>query len=224
MPMPTPNATKIQINSTILYMMDIGLSDDENFPHLDDRSSPLVRVTFPGAAHVSIAFQDRPYEDIYRDLAESRAYNIKMLDGALIQMTYQFLRGVLLHHRLGFFPSPSLGEFQNDPQTYYDDELYADMVASDIVHVPLRFDYDSRDAFDRAPSHPKSHLTLGQYRNCRIPVSAPLTPIQFVDFILRNFYHTAHEQFADKLPVVSATFPVSILPQEQKVIHIAVPI
>ena len=117
-------------------------SDDQNFPFLDDTHRPVLRVSFPGADHISSAMRDRPYEQIYRDLAESRAYNIKMLDGALVQMTYQFVQRDLLNHRLAFFPSPSLREFENDPESYLYDELYADVVAESIVHVPMRFDYD----------------------------------------------------------------------------------
>jgi hypothetical protein len=40
-------------------------------------------------------------------------------------------------------------------------------------------------------NHPKSHLTLGQYPNRRIPVNAPISPARFMKFVLRNFYHTA---------------------------------
>lgn len=221
--MPTPNATRTQIYDIVLYMMDTGLSDDQNFPVLDDRERPLLRVSFPGAEHVGIALRDRPYEEIYRDLADSRAFNIKMLDGALVQMTYQFVRGGLMNHRLAFFPSPSLAEFQNDPQSYFDDDLYADIVANNIVHVPLRFDYDASEDLHQVLTHPKSHLTLGQYMNCRVPVSAPLTPLQFIDFLLRSFYHTAYQNYAAKLPATSARFPDSILPAERGVVHIVVP-
>ena len=221
--MPTPNGAKIQIDDIIHYMMDTGLSDDQNFPYLDNRKRLSVRISFPGAEDIDIARQDRPYEEVYKDLAISRAYNVKMLDGALIQMTYQFGPPGLQHHRLAFFPSPSLGEFQNDPQSYLEDHLYADIVANSIVHVPMRFDYDSRANLHRGLAHAKSHLTLGQYRNCRIPVSAPLTPLQFMGFILRNFYHTAYENYASKLPTASARFPDSILPAERRVVHIVAP-
>ena len=219
--MPTPNATSVQISDIVLYMMDTGLSDDQNFPYLDDREPPLIRVSFPGAEHIGVALRDRPYEEIYRDLAGSRAFNIKMLDGALVQMTYQFAHGELLNHRLAFFPSPSLAEFQNDPQSYFNDDLYVDIVASNIVHVPLRFDYDA--SVHQLLTHPMSHLTLGQYRNCRIPVSAPLTPLQFIDFVLRNFYHTAYWNYAAKLPRTSGRFPETILIEERDVVHIKIP-
>ena len=221
--MPTPIATKVQVEQIVRFMMSNGLSDDDNPAYLDDSARPLVRVSFPGAEYIGHALRDRPYEEIYKDLADSRAFNIKMLDGALVQMTYQFVQGGLDKHRLAFLPSPSLAEFQNDPQVYFGDDLYADIVASNIVHVPIRFDYDASEDIHRVLIHPKSHLTLGQYRNCRIPVSAPLTPLQFTDFILRNFYHTVYRNFAAKLPATSARFPASILPAERGVVHIVVP-
>ena len=221
--MPTPNGTKVQIDQIVLYMMETGLSDDQNFPHLDDRMRPLIRVSFLGAEHISAGLRNRPYEDIYRELTDSRAYNIKMLDGALIQMAYQFGHDGLLSHRLAFFPSPYLGLFQDDPHSYIYDELYTDVVANSIVHVPMRFDYDTKEDLHRVLTHPKAHFTLGQYKNCRIPVSAPLTPLQFIDFILRNFYHTAYEKYAGKLPTATSMFPDSIHPDERRVVHIVVP-
>ena len=221
--MPSPNSTKVQIDRIVYFLMETGLADDQNFPFFDDKRSPVLRVSFQGADHISDAMRNRPYEQIYRDLTESRAYNIKMLDGALIQMTYQFVRGDLLNHRLAFFPSPSLREFQNDPESYLDDELYADIVADSIVHVPIRFDYDSSEELHKVITHPKSHFTIGQYRNCRIPVSGPLTPLQFIDFILRNFYHTAFANYTDKLPANGSRFPDSIQPAERRVVHIVVP-
>ena len=221
--MPTPNSAKMQIDRILYFLIEAGLADDQNFPFLDDTHRPVLRVSFPGADHISSAMRDRPYEQIYRDLAESRAYNIKMLDGALVQMTYQFVHHELLNHRLAFFPSPSLREFQNDPEGYLYDELYADIVAESIVHVPMRFDYDSSEELHKVLTHPKSHFTIGQYQNCRIPVSSPLTPLQFIDFILRNFYHTAFESYTNKLPANGSRFSDSIQPEERRVVHIVVP-
>ena len=221
--MPTPSGTKIQIDQIVRYMTDTDLSDAQNFPCLDYRNRPLVGVSFPGAEHIPNAMDDRPYEEIYGDLVRLRVFNVKMLDGALIQMTYQFNQRTLVKHRLAFFPSPYLGDFESDPQTYYDDELYADIVANNIVHVPIRFDYDARDDLHKILTHPKSHLTLGQYKNCRIPVTSPLTPLQFIDFILRNFYYTAHVEHSGRLPNVNAKFPTSISPAERGVVHIAAP-
>ena len=172
---------------------------------------------------MSVALRNLPYDEIYNELIQKRAYNLKLLDGGLIQMMYAFGNRTLTKHRLAFFSSPHIDEFQNNPEIYLEDEIYADVVARNIVAFPIRFDYDAGDDTHQELVHPKSHLTLGQYQNCRIPVTAPLTPEHFMDFILRNFYHTAFTQFADKSPNFSSSFADSILQSERGVIHMTIP-
>jgi hypothetical protein len=91
------------------------------------------------------------------------------------------------------------------------------------TRFPIRFDYDMREGIYQELEHPKSHLTLGQYENCRIPVSSPLTPFYFIQFILRNFYHTAHNKYADRLPRFGQIFDETIMAAEKQVIHIQIP-
>ena len=146
-----------------------------------------------------------------------------MLDGALLQMMYLFDNGILHRHRLAFFPSPHLEEFQNNPEIYLEDERYADVVARNIVPFPLRFDFDASERTSQNHLHPKSHVTLGQYENCRIPVTAPLTPVRFVEFILRNFYYTAFSQVVDKYPGFGGSFADSITQSERRMVHIVIP-
>ena len=216
--MPTPNQVERQINELTNYLVKKSLAYDQCLAFQRSISSGSVEVTFQNAKHASIALKDRSYKDIYQHLKQDRAYNVKMLDGALIQMMYKFTAGTLQRHRLAFFPAPDLEEFQNNPDIYQYDEIYADVIAKNIVPFPVRFDYDARIG-----PHPKSHLTLGQYKHCRIPVTAPMTPFWFIDFILRNFYHIASERYADGLPAQAGSFDKSISPTEQDIVHMVVP-
>ena len=220
--MPTPRQISEQINALIGYLVEKGLADDQGFAFQRSMRGNRVQVTFEGSEHLSIALRNRAYDEIYRRIVQARAYNVKMLDGALIQMMYEFAGPTLQRHRLAFFPAPHLEDFQNDPDLYLEDAIYADVVAKNIVPFPVRFDYHARDDQRELP-HPKSHLTLGQYENCRIPVTAPMTPFWFVDFVLRNFYHTAFQRDADGLPARGGAFAESILPTERDVIHVVVP-
>ena len=103
--MPNPSQTVKQINVLIGYLMQAGLADSEH--HAFQRGSRnTAEVTFRGAVNVSIALKSRFYREIYDQLREVGAYNARMLDGALIQMTYDFAKGILTRHRLAFFPSP----------------------------------------------------------------------------------------------------------------------
>ena len=221
--MPTPGNIKRQIDAIVRYLVEIGLAGDQNFAFQREVTGGLVEVTFPQASHVSIALKDRSYNEIYEHLSLERAYNAKMPDGALIQMMYLFAGTTVQRHRLAFFPAPHLEEFQNNPEIYLEDQIYADVISRSIVPFPLRFDYDARVGSHQEVHHPKSHLTLGQYEKCRIPVTAPLTPFWFTEFILRNFYHTAFLSYADQLPTFKENFGETILPAEKKVIHIQIP-
>ena len=220
--MPSPSDIQKQINDLITYLVKISLADDQCFAFQRAAGDNSVQVTFAGSEHVSIALRNLPYHEIHRRLEQERAYNVKMLDGALVQMMYLFADETLQRHRLAFFPSPHLEEFQNNPDIYQEDEMYADVVARNIVPFPVRFDYDVQEAYQEF-AHPKSHLTLGQYQNCRIPVTAPVMPFRFIDFVLRNFYHTAFVRQADGLPVRNGSFAEAIRPAERSVAHLVIP-
>lgn len=146
-----------------------------------------------------------------------------MPDGALVQLNYVYEDSCLRRHRLAFFPSPDLEEFQNNPEIYLEDEVYADVIARNIVPFPIRFDFDSNDDCHKPVHHAKSHLTLGQYQNCRIPVSGPLSPFWFVTFVLRNFYHTAFLRYAERAPQFNEAFDESIIVEERRVVYVQVP-
>ena len=218
-----PERIRRQINELISYLMKVGLADDQNSAFWRSAKAKVVQITFKGSEHVSIALRDREYNEIYRVLAQQRAYNVKMLDGALIQMMYEFIDSHLHRHRLAFFPAPNLEEFQNDPEVYLADEIYADVTSKNIVPFPIRFDYDARGESHRELTHPKSHLSLGQYSNCRIPVTSPLVPSWFIDFVLRNFYDSETTRYVEKLPASNYSFDRSISSAECSIIHVAVP-
>lgn len=180
-------------------------------------------ASFPGAEHVSAAMKNQDYRWTYRHLLKKRAYSAIMLDGAIVQIMYRFDRSELAAHRLAFFPAPQLGEFQRAAELYLHDELFVEVVARTTTPTLVRFDYDASDDRHQPVTHPKSHLTLGRYQGCRIPVAAPLTPYRFMDFLLRNFYDTANRPYSNDLPRSTARFRDTIDAREQDVLHVAVP-
>jgi len=216
-------AVKAQVDSIIAYLVEVGLAGDQNFAVQRTGAGGMVEITFPHAEHMSVALRDRAYQEIYDHLEHERAYSVKLPDGALIQMMYIFAGGNIERHRLAFYPSPHLEEFQGNPDIYMEDAIYADIVAKNIVPFPVRFDYDSRDDVYIEIDHARSHLTLGQYENCRIPVTAPLMPFWFIDFILRNFYNTAYRRYADDLPKFADMFAECISASERSVVHVQIP-
>jgi len=212
---------KCDMDDLLLSLIEKGLADDQNSNVLRQLSGRKWEVSFGGAEHVKIAMDDIDYADIYRELSNKRSYNAKLIDGGLLQMMYCFEETDLVKHRLSYYPSPNLRPFQEDPEAYLRDELFQDIVSRRIVPFPMRFDFDKAAAQD--VDHPHCHLTLGDIKGCRIPVSAPLTPRWFIEFILRNFYQTNEHDFVCWLPNHRLSFADTITHDECRLIHIVVP-
>lgn len=206
----------------LLYsMIELGIVDDQNFPFPRQISNNRWEISFNGAEGISCAINYESYEELYRELWQNRLYNAKLVDGGLLQLLYQFDEERLIKHRLAFYPSPTLRPFQDIPQDYMEDQLYIEIVSRRLIPFPLRFDFDLNAARD--VEHPQCHLTLGDAKGCRIPVSAPLTPRWFIEFILRNFYQTQNYNFVANLPNHYFFFDLTITDRERGLIHMIIP-
>lgn len=221
--MPRPQAIRSQVERLTADLIELSLCNDQRFPTMGRLADGRIQIGFSAECDISVALRNLPYRDIYGELDRARAYNLRMLDGALVQLMYRFNGDMIEAHRLAFLPSPFLEEYQNNAEVYLEDEIYAEVVKKSIVPFPLRFEFDGSDRVYKELDHPRSHLTLGQYRNCRIPVSAPLTPYQFISFILRSFYHTAYLKVCERITKHDGTFAQTIEGRETGVVHVRIP-
>ncbi len=218
-----PRRTKSDLDGLLSSLIKSGVIDDQNFPVLRQLSTHEWEVSFVGADHISIAMGDIAYEEIHHELAAKRSYNAKLIDSGLLQLSYRFQDDRLTNHRLAYYPSPSLRPFRDDPDSYMSDERFLDIVSRRMVPFPIRFDYDTAAA--QEIDHPHCHLTLGDVQGCRIPVSAPLSPRWFIEFVLRNFYKTDRYDLVGCLPDhrPGSHFKSTITPKETRLIHMVIP-
>lgn len=220
----TPEAVRARINEIVLYLVETGLAADQQFAFRRTGRGGIEEVTFDNAKDVGLALKKMAYEDVYGRFRRSRVYNVRMLDGALVQMMYAFESDAVVSHRLAFLPAVQSERFQRSPETYMSDEQFGHGVERVVVSaLPIRFDYHSADARHRPVLHPKSHLTLGESPECRIPVSAAVSPHWFMDFVLRNFYDSPGHRYADELPRDDGGFDRCIDPRERQVVHVVIP-
>ncbi len=205
-----------QINKVTSSLIEVSLTVEQNFPSLKDGV-----ISINNKSDISISLRNIKYSAIYDELEKTRNFNMKLIDGGLIQMMYTFNKNNLIKYRLAFFPSYMLDTYQNSPEIYEDDEIYADILLKSLMPTPIRFDYDP--ASSKELIHPISHLSIGHYTNCRIPVFGVITPNMFMDFILRNFYHTAKNKFSNNLEFeLDKHLPDCILDNEKKILHLNV--
>lgn len=180
---------RAQLQDVYSRLVTCGLSVKQFHPK--EEGTPGGGVRLGHLSTTAIALKDVAYELVYEELDKNNAYHVKLPDGGLLLFQYTFAGDEsLLKHRLAFFPSPELPTIDEAPDLYDKDELYGDIIVARLVRFPIRFDFDPGAHKDVL--HPRSHLSLGQFENCRIPVSNPVTPNAFVMFLLRNFYFRSY--------------------------------
>ncbi len=188
----SPDEVRAQIDDLISRLVRASVSVKQ--------MTPTYRIVEGGVIQIgkkfntSIAMRDIPYEEIYKELDANDAYHVKLVDGGLLLFQYSFLPDKsLAQHRLAYFPSPILPTVEEAPPLYEQDELYGDIIAKRLVRFPVRFDYAPDGQINVL--HPASHMTLGQYEGCRIPVAGPMGPSSFGMFIIRNFYFRVYNKY-----------------------------
>ncbi len=214
------NDTLSEINKLTAALVGVSLSNQQNFPSTHGDPDSNFEITVKNAEALTVALRNVSYVDIYNSLSEANCFNMKLIDGGLVCLRYRFEAGEVIEHCLSYFPSHDLEHFQNDPEVYLSDDIYADIVARNIVSFPIRFDFNADEARYVDVDHPYSHLTLGQYQNCRIPVCSPVSPLAFGGFILRNFYNTAFRKFSNEIPAPGFRFNRTISANEQQIPHL----
>lgn len=203
-------------------LIGVGLSIQQNFPRQKDQ-----RISWTGEKSISYALKNISYLEKYKTLVENQEYNIKLIDGALVQLQYSFSKkgGKLRSHRLAYFPSPILERYEDVPddyeKKYFGNSEFHDVFDEYVITFPIRFDFDNDSNKYKSIGHPYSHAHFGEFETCRIPVSSPVSPSEFMDFILRNFYNTAVKEYCNNLTFgVKNKFDSTIDKYEKKIIHI----
>lgn len=212
---PSEIANEIRIIDELF--LKNSLIDKYNSYSVKDHRENKTEICISSCKDISFTLSSMSYKDLYEESYKRNLFNYLMLDGAIVQLNYLFDKNKIYKHRLAYLPNPNMEAFQQEPEIYIEQPMYAEIIEPSIVPVPIRFDYDET-AFEEF-NHPKSHLTLGQYKNCRIATSAPISPIVFIDFILRSFYNTAYKNYNEDIRYPKRFFDPTITEGEKKFLH-----
>lgn len=179
-----------EVRKVTQELIRCGLAEEYNFPVMQK-----AEVVWEKYNDISLYLRNMEYTTIYSEIEKNHNFNIKLPDGGILQLMYRFnSRGTELQsHRLAYYPSPSYKIYQNNAELYDADYLYGDILNKDVLPVIIRADYNNKDV-DSKIHHPYSHITLGGYKNCRIPANKPISPMQFVKFIMEHFYYEPSSQ------------------------------
>lgn len=103
-----------EINEIIPVVVASGLADDQNLAYEERTGPSCYRVRYYGDEVLGAALRDRPYEATYELLRDSRSYNLLMLDGAMIQMVYEFAMTIFCATDLRFSCHPPCSSFRTN--------------------------------------------------------------------------------------------------------------
>jgi len=221
---PTPDGIRQEITDLTGLFVLRGFALDAQYPVLRDvEADGLSTVGIPGSARISAALRNQRYRDLYIAQVESRSYNMRLVDGALLQFDFEFRGRALTRSRLAYLPEPDKVDYLEDQQSYLEGAIFSEISDLRGVGVPIRFDYDGRPGVAKPVTHPASHVTLGQYSHCRVPASAPITAGAFTDLIIDCFYTDDESESALRFPLRTHRFPTSIAPEEKAKIHFMLP-
>ena len=101
--MPTPNDIQRQVERLTTDMVGLSLCDHQNYPSLRNIGQGYQEIGISNRTNISYALKNISYRNVYIELNRTQTYNLKMLDGALIYMTYRFRHNQIEKHSLAFF-------------------------------------------------------------------------------------------------------------------------
>lgn len=180
-----------QLRTVYVELQKLSLSYDDNFPAII-----WNKLEWTWNKGISYTLKNMDYVVIYNAIKEKRDYNFLLFDGGIIQIMYEFdtKTGDIIQHRLAFYPNPELPSFWNFPEDYDDEIMFSENIYATPMIVPVRFDFCREDHIFTEHEHSYSHVTLWWYKNCRITNAGPITPLMFLEFILKSFYFEKYKE------------------------------
>lgn len=210
------------IQSIIHALVEQGAADRFSMPSVTTANRFTGDIGFRGGVDISWVLRDQSYRDLYSEILSREMFHVVLPDGGILQFMYVVRLGRVTKHRLAFYPAPHLRPFDSDVSTYLRDSIWGHVVSEYQMPVVLRFDFDADEAAFVPITHSYSHLTLGQYPNCRIPVSGPIPPWVFVSLVLRNFYRRCFEKLRPERIFSEISFERTLGRDEEDASHIVI--
>jgi hypothetical protein len=184
----TPNEFRQELNNCLDLLLAEEIARAAN-PVVVDHNGRKARVTWRSPNGIGTLQATYPFASIdeYCEHLRNQAYSAILLDGSLLQITYEFYHTKLIGHRLCFYPCPfdlEPGDF--DPDPLLDVVAWHRDAGSGKLRLrsPVRFDYDPAKARE---GHPAVHVHL-LWAHCRCAVDAPLSLGHFLQFVFCNFF------------------------------------
>ncbi len=167
-------------------LRDLNLLYDFNESTISQLAPHVVRLTW--ATHTAgpelSKYVDSSVEE-YLAFLQGRHFNFMLVDGSLIQLTYDVLRrNNVVGVRNMWFPCPVSFSPEDLEMVTIEELITTTPPAMMACRSPLRIDFSPDQV---TPDHPATHMHLGVEKS-RMPIQRAMEPGRFVRLILRTAY------------------------------------
>lgn len=151
-----------------------------------------------------------PTEEIRRSLIDNNQYCFQFYDGSIFSYEAIIYNNKVIKSNIIFIKCYDSEKSQEDKtwQDYQFDDGCDEKLGTPIY---LRIDTDEKEHKEH---HSVCHLTLSNYKHCRIPLTKKISVQESLNFILNNFYNI----YDAELPKISHERCITI--EETKKIHL----
>ena len=183
-------ASKIltSIEGVLKYLDAVAISYDTTYKRKDLRPQKYSDAYYQ-------TFHDGNYKKTFIIASENRDFDIMLEDGSLFQFTsrneydihYSFLHRVEKNMSFDeFYDAYATDDNIDTIEQDYEYYLSGDKEA--LYACPIRYDVAATEYTEMY--HAYAHLHIGIETDIRIPVNKVLSPMHFVDFVIKHMYKT----------------------------------
>jgi len=194
------------INLITGWLIKNNLTIEENFQYKDIGTKRIIAPKLTSNQnYFNVSKKTPKYVSEFCKIIENSNFSFKLFDHSIIQCLYTFDGPDLIKQKFCYFEFPTGFDdiFSNDaPNT----NSSLSEINQNHWGIPthLRIDFDP-ERYDSV-LHPKTHLSLGGNRDCRIPTSSPIKLIDFIEFVVKNFYHQHWNSLCEFLTINRSNF------------------
>ena len=188
---------------------------DHNEFSIKNTTQQTSLVTRPNRQKESNILFDREtsISNIAETLLYNREYNLLLYDKGIFQFEFEIYNGKIIKERFVFIKKQNKLWNKEEISFLDNDELAEDWFIDEIgIPIIIRVDFDENNYVEM--KHPKSHMTISNYDECRIPMQGPISISKFVNFVLNIFYN-------DDIEVLDCIYDeiITISNKEKELLH-----
>lgn len=155
---------------------------------------------------------------IMKQLLENHQYSILLYDRSLIQFEFSIEDDIIIKQRMLFIKKHNKIWDKDEIvsiSSLQDADFFDYFFGNDGIPTMIRIDYDKNNFLDC--DHPISHMTISNYKTCRIPIKSLMSCTKFILMILDHFYDLKIEKKYTDFEYIDDT----ITENEKNMIHLS---